>query len=57
MKTHVCSISVILHVFCLFSEEDSQPDASSITLVLMGTLAQDLDQAANEGVGSLDTPH
>lgn len=41
-------------LFCVcFAEEDSQADASSINVVLMGTLAKDFNQAVNQGVGSL----
>ncbi|TMS05321.1 Protection of telomeres protein 1 [Larimichthys crocea] len=37
-------------LFCVcFAEEDSQADASSINVVLMGTLAKDFNQAVNQG--------
>lgn len=35
-----------------FAEEDSQPDTTSINVVLLGALAKDFNQAVNQGVGT-----
>lgn len=51
MTETVCASLINMLCVC-FAEEDSQPDTTSINVVLLGALAKDFNQAVNQGVGT-----